>query len=247
LKTDKTLKTITSKSTLAPILARLSDLALKNDRDGYWQYLESEVLRHKVKFPILEYAAQEINQQLSRAEQDALIDKVAAAKHISSYPIIGKLIQLRLREGLKDNYDLAIKHIILGDEWYACDIISERVFGEGTLLDFEVSLSLMKAMGSHGNIWIERSIGIATHYATKKKLPRAQVEQLLLLMIRHAWKTQYFTKKGIGWAGKTIGKYHPDLIHQYTDHLKATKLSRWFITKVNIGLSMAKAAPFVYE
>lgn len=204
-------------------------------------------MQHKVKFPVLEYLATEINQQLSRAEQDALIDKVAAAKHISGYPIIGKLIQLRLREGLKDNYELAIKHIILGDEWYACDIISERVFGEGTLLDFQTSLSMMKQMGNHGNKWIERSIGIATHYATKKKLPRTQVEQLLLLVITQAWKTQYFTKKGIGWAGKTIGKYHPDLIHKHADHLRATKLSRWFITKVNIGLSMAKAAPFVNE
>lgn len=209
--------------------------------------LDKEILCHRVKFPMLEYLAVEVNKMLSRQQEDDLMEKVATAKHISSYPMIGKLIQLRLTEGIETQYKLAIKHIIQGDEWYACDIISERVFGEGTLRDFDTSLNLMKNMGSHGNLWIERSIGIATHYATKKKLPKEQVEQLLLLMIEHAWNTQYFTKKGIGWAGKTIGKFHSDLIHKHADHMRATKLSRWFISKVNIGLSMAKAEPFHYE
>lgn len=241
------MKTITSKASLAPVLSTLSTHAGNDDWDGYWQTLDKEILCHRVKFPILEYLATEIDGMLDRKQENDLLDKVAAARHISSYPVIGKLLQIRLSEGIEVQYKLAIEHIIRGDEWYACDIISERVFGEGTLRDFDTSLVLMKSMGSHGNLWIERSIGIATHYATKKKLPKAQVEQLLLLMIEYAWNTQYFTKKGIGWAGKTIGKFHPDLIHKHADHMRAAKLSRWFITKVNIGLSMANAEPFYYE
>lgn len=241
------MKTITSKTSIAPVISELSQLAGNGDSEAYWQSLNEEILQHKVKFPILEYVALEINASHTRDREDLLIDKIAEARHISSYPVIGKLIQLRLDSELKTAYALAINHIIQGDEWYTCDIISERVFGEGTLRNFETSLAILKTMGDHGNLWIERSIGIAAHYATKKKLPKDQVEQLLLLMIQHAWKTQYFTKKGIGWAGKTIAKYHPDLIHKHVDLMRATKLSRWFITKVNIGLSMAKAAPFHYE
>ncbi|GAB5524210.1 MAG: DNA alkylation repair protein [Roseivirga sp.] len=241
------MKTLTSKASILPVLTQLTQHAGNGDWDGYWKDLNEQILQHRVKFPILEHVALAMNKMLTRTDEDKLIDQIAAARHISSYPVIGKLIQLRLSEGLKVQYDLAVKHIIQGDEWYACDIINERVFGEGTLQDFDTSLAMMKSMGNHGNIWVERSIGIATHYATKKKLPKAQVEQLLLLMVEHAWKTQYFTKKGIGWAGKTIGKFHPDLIHKHADHLRATKLSRWFITKVNIGLSMAKAEPFQYE
>lgn len=241
------MKTITSKASLAPVISEFSQYANNGDQEGYWQLLNKEVLQHKVKFPVLEYVACEVNAILTREEEDALVNKIAMEKHMSGYPVIGKIIQLRLNEDLQTQYDLAIKHIIQGNEWYVCDIISERVFGEGTLKDFDTSLNLMKDMGKHGNLWIERSIGIGTHYATKKKLPKEQVEQLLLLMIEHAWKTQYFTKKGIGWAGKTIGKYHPELIHKHADLMRETKLSRWFITKVNIGLSMAKAEPFHYE
>ncbi len=241
------MKTITAKASIAPALSTLSQYGREGNTAAYWQLLDKEILQHKVKFPILEYVACEINATLRQDEEDKLIEKMAEARHISSYPVIGKLIQLRLDTDLEAAYHLAIKHIIRGNEWYACDIISERVFGEGTLRNFELSLELMNAMGDHGNLWIERSIGIASHYATKKKLPKDQVEQLLLLMIRHAWKTQYFTKKGIGWAGKTIAKYHPDLIHKHAELMRNTKLSRWFITKVNTGLSMAKAAPFHYE
>jgi 3-methyladenine DNA glycosylase AlkD len=215
--------------------------------EAYWNYLEANILCHKVKFPILEYVATEIHKNLDIEKENDLLIKLANAKYESCYPIIGKLIQFRLSQGLKEAYKLAIEHIIEGDEWYVCDIISERVFGEGTLRNFEASLSFLKEMGQHGNLWIERSIGIATHYATKKKLPKDQVEALLLLMIEHGWKTQYYTKKGIGWAGKTIGKYHPDLIHKHADLMRNTKLSKWFVTKVNIGLSMAKADPFIYE
>ncbi|MCE7997172.1 MAG: DNA alkylation repair protein [Roseivirga sp.] len=241
------MKTITSKASLSPVISQLSHYSGNGNVNDFWKTLNTDILQHKVKFPILEHVAMEINRMLDREQENHLLDQIAKTKHMSGYPVIGKLIQLRLDEGLKTQYDLAIEHIVQGNEWYVCDIISERVLGEGTLEDFDTSLNLMKDMGNHGNLWIERSIGIATHYATKKKLPKEQVEQLLLLMIEHAWKTQYFTKKGIGWAGKTIGKYHPDLIHKHVDLMRSTKLSRWFISKVNIGLSMAKAEPFLYE
>lgn len=238
-------KTITSQSALKPVLSQL--VSLRHDQDAFWLCLETEVLRHRVKFPVLEFLARQLKDWLTPEEKEALIDRMAMARHISCYPVIGKLLQLELSQGLDKVYEKAQAHIIQGNEWYVCDIISERVFGEGTLRDSKQSLTLLKQMGEHDNFWIQRSIGIASHYATKKKLPKEEVEELLLLMVTHAHKTQYFTKKGIGWAGKTIAKYHPDLIRKHETQMKATPLSRWFISKVNIGLSMAKEPPFVYE
>ena len=238
-------KTISSQAALRPALSQLKSLL--NDSEAFWQCLENEVLVNRVKFPVLEHLAVHLNNWLEENHKAALMKQMADARYMSSYPVIGKLLQLKLPQNLVIAYDKAVAHIIQGDEWYVCDIISERVFGEGTLKDFDQSLDLFKKMGDHENFWIQRSIGIAAHYATKKKLPKDQVEELLLLMLNHAYKTQYFTKKGIGWAGKTIAKYHPDLIRKHETQMKATSLSRWFIGKVNTGLSMAKSAPFVYE
>jgi len=242
-------KTITSQAAIKPVLQQLDGWTndLPGAFDQYWALLESAVLVHRVKFPILEFLAKYLHQQLGPETINRLMEQMAQAKHESCYPVIGKLLQLELANGVPEIYDKAIAHIIQGNEWYVCDIISERVFGEGTLRDFDQSMIRLKQMGHHENFWIQRSIGIATHYATKKKLEKEKVEQLLLLMMEHAHKTQYFTKKGIGWAGKTIAKWHPDLIRKHEADLKATKLCRWFISKMNIGLSMAKAAPFVYE
>lgn len=238
-------KTITSQAAIKPSMGQL--VLLINQPEEFWQCLESQILRHRVKFPVLEYLAVQLNSLLNKSQVAHLMDRMAQIKHESCYPVIGKLLQLELAHDLPGVYERAIAHIIQGNEWYVCDIISERVFGEGTLRFFDQSYPLLKQMGKHEHFWIQRSIGIATHYATKKKLGKAQVEPLLKLMITHAYKTQYFTKKGIGWAGKTIGKHHPDLIRKHESEMKAAKLSRWFVSKVNIGLAMAKAAPFVYE
>ena len=208
-----------------------------------WTKFESEILVHRVKFPVLEKIAMVLNDRLPAAVQNQLRVSLAHAKHMSCYPIIGKLLQLRLATDLTAAYSLAIKHIIEGNEWYVCDIISERVFGEGSLQQFDKSYPLLIQMGDHENLWIQRSIGIATHYATKKGLQKNDVERLFKLMLIHGHKTQLYIKKGIGWAGKTIAKFHPDLIHQHQAQIKSTKLSKWFIGKVKIGLSMAKAQP----
>lgn len=196
---------------------------------------------------MLEYVAVELNEILITTQVDDLLEKLAVIKHESCYPVIGKLLQLRLNNDLPGTFNKAIDHIIRGDVWYACDIISERVFGEGTRRDFETSHELLIKMGEHENIWIQRSIGIATHYATKKKLPKDQVERLLHLMLAHGSKTQLYIKKGIGWPAKTIAKFHPDLIYKHQELIKATKLCKWFKNKINIGLSMAKQKPIQYE
>ena len=237
------MKTITSQASLKPILSQIEALMHSGDAEAQakvWTLLENEVLVHKVKFPVLEYLALQLKPWYKGEALNSLLDQLAQARHISCYPVIGKLLQLQLSENLAATYDLAINHIIEGNEWYCCDIISERVFGEGTLLHFEESLALLENMGQHENIWIQRSIGIATHYATKKKLARDQVAQLFQLMLRHGHKTQYFIKKGIGWGAKTIARNHPDLIQEQAEFIRATPLSGWFKTKLNIGLRLAK-------
>lgn len=237
------LKTITSFKSLCPDLEKALQYWKNNEAKKAWDVLVQQVLIHRVKFPILEKIAIQLKIHLSEAQLETLYTRLAKAKHESCYPVIGKLLQLELSQDLKPTYRKAIEQIIEGDKWYVCDIISERVFGEGTLQYFDQSLPLLKLMADYDNIWIQRSIGIGTHYATKKGAAKAHVEQLLFLMLENGHKTQLYIKKGIGWPAKTIGKFHPDLIHKHADLIRATKLSTWFKNKINIGLSMAKAEP----
>lgn len=246
------MKTITSQKSIRPTLDLLAQEQPNSKgqnqvSENFWKLLNNEILAHRVKFPILEYVALELNQTLNTSQIEDLIGKLGATKLESSYPIIGKLLQLQLNDDTSATFNKAIDHIIRADVWYACDIISERVFGEGALRNFEASHDHFLKMGDHDNIWIQRSIGIASHYATKKGLPKAATERLFLLMLRHGYKTSLYIKKGIGWPAKTIARFHPDLIYKHEERIKKTKLSKWFKNKINIGLSMAKQPPLNYE
>ncbi len=246
------MKTITSRKEVNPTIELLKNSnALLSKRskitESQWELFENEILVHKVKFPILEYVATEIQHFFSDQQLQDLLNRAAATRHMSSYPVIGKILQCKLDVDLKETYREASDHIIKGNEWYVCDIFSERVFGEGLLRNFKESFTMLSQMGNHENMWIQRSIGIATHYATKKKLPKQNVEQLLFLMLAHGHKTQLYIKKGIGWPAKTIAKFHPDLIYKHEGKIKEQKLSKWFKNKINIGLSLANKTPISYE
>lgn len=246
------MRTITSRKQVNPTLSQLglihtSQTEVTHLSEEFWKLLESEILSHKVKFPILEYVAVTLQKTMNGDEIDDFFERLAAAKRESSYPIIGKLLQNQLEKDITNTFNKAIDQIIRGDVWYACDIISERVFGEGLLRDFDASYACLLKMGHHENMWIQRSIGIAAHYATKKHLPKAQVEKLFFLILDHGHKTSLYIKKGIGWPAKTIAKFHPDLIYKHEQRIKKTKLSKWFQNKINIGLSMAKQPAISYE
>ena len=121
-------KTITSFKSLSPDLERALELWKNNEAQAAWDILEQQVLLHRVKFPILEKVAIQIKAHLDEVQLEALYTRLAKAKHESCYPVIGKLLQLELSQDLKPIYRKAIKHIIEGDKWYVCDIISERVY-----------------------------------------------------------------------------------------------------------------------
>ena len=246
---EVTQRTITSRQAVNPSIQAYFNAAGTGTTipEHAWLQLETDVLRHRVKFPVLEHIAEITADQLNASQINDLMDRAAMVKHISAYPLIGKLLQLRLEEDLNHTFLQAITQIIQGNEWYACDIISERVFGEGLLKNFSAAYEILKKMGDHDNMWIQRSIGIATHYATKKGLPESQVELLFLLIFEHGHKTQLYIKKGIGWPAKTISKYHPELVYKHKDLILQGRLSKWFKNKINIGLVMAKHPPLNYE
>jgi hypothetical protein len=235
------LKTVTSYQSIEPCLHQFLQLKSTGEIETALHNLEAELLIHHVKFPILEKVAEFLHANTTSEEKAFILDWLGDKKHMSGYPIIGKMLQIDLANDFISSFNAASEQIIKANEGLSCDIISERVFGEGLLMNFDLAYSLFQSMENHNDQWIQRSIGIASHYAIKKKLPKESVEKLLLMLIRNGHKTQLHIKTGISLPAKTIAKFHPDLVekHQHTID-SSPELSKWFLRKLKIGLEMAK-------
>ncbi len=234
-------KKITRKTDIKPIIHQAKASYLAGDRKHFWQTLELELLHHRVKFPLLEFVARELCCFVPPAEQLAIVDRLLALDYEGGYVIIGIILQERLPLNRPEAVQKAAHCIIEGNKWYVCDIISERVFGHGMLHDFEEVVGLIRPFLTHPNVWMQRSIGIATHYATKKGLRQEDVNHLFNLLLPLAASHQLHVKKGVGWAFKTIAKFHPELVRPRLDEILAdTAVNAWCKNKLKMGLAKGK-------
>ena len=214
---------------------------LKAGQKSFLAELEKKVLSKKVKFPILEHLALMFYENIPTNQLFHFCDKIIDMDYEGGYPLVGKCLQFHLEKDLDFCFDKAVNYILRGNVWYACDLISERVFGHGMLVDFQRSFPKAKNLTKHESDWIGRGIGVATHYAVKKKLPKADVEKLLELALSESSRKEFHVKRGVGWGAKTIAKFHPDLIEKHREQVEERMASaKWFATKINIGLDLSK-------
>ena len=234
-------KTITRKADLRPLISKLETLYLAQDDAGFWQLLEGEILQHRVKFPLLEFVARELVQFIPQDKQLAFTDTLVTKNYEGQYVILGIVLQERMPTEMTPSFTKAEEYMILGDKWYACDIISERVFGVALLQDFDTAVSHIQTNITHPNPWIVRSTGIATHYATYKGLAKENVVVLFETLMPAAQSKDKNIKKGIGWAFKTIAKHHPDIVQPQLDTIQNDPaINNWCKQKLVIGLQMAQ-------
>jgi hypothetical protein len=203
----------------------------------FWHILHHELLAHKVKFPLLEYVANQLYHCIPQPEQLAVVEKLADYVQDGSSVIAGKILQLRLPHNLPEAFKQATHNIIKGDAWTHCDHIGERVFGHGALTHFDEALPHLTTLLQHDNQWVRRAVGVAGHYATKKGLPTTSVEPLLDLLMTQANSKNYEVQRGVGWGLKTIAKFHPHLMQAQLAGLPA--ISRPIMSKIKTGLATA--------
>ena len=227
---------ITSKAAISPVVHKAIDTYRAGSLKAFVKMLDKTVLHRKVKFPILEYAAAELYKGIPEEEQLTVTDSIIDCRQTGSYVIAGYMLQLRLAAHFDECFAKAIDYIIQGDEWYVCDIIGERVIGHGLLVYPIKAIPALKIMAAHDNKWIVRAVGVATHYAVKKGLKKQYADEMYGLLLQLAGTTEFHTKKGVGWAAKTIAKFHPDIIEQHKAALEIDDIKQWFKTKVKIGL-----------
>ena len=230
------------------IITRKSDVKalipvlLEQSRQGGIPALAAAVhdclLQHKVRFPLLEYAACELAAVLPEAEQPDFTDALIQFDTIGGNTIAGMILQILQPRHFDASLEKAAAYITRGNQWYVCDIIGERVMGHALLTQPERALPALQQLATHPDKWMVRSVGVATHYATKKGLKKKDAATMFGLLLGLAGSTEFHTKKGIGWAAKTIAKFHPDIIAGYRARLQNDdNIKQWFKTKINIGLS----------
>ena len=230
------MKIITSKHEVNLIVEEAISIYNDCGTGAFINFIHTELLKKKVRFPLLEFAATKIYISIPEKKQIEITDKIIALHEIGSNTIAGMILQLRLEKHFLQSINKAIEYIIEGNEWYVCDIIGERVMGYALLTQPEKSISVLKKLSEHSDKWIVRSVGVATHYAVKKGLKKNSVREMFVLLLSLSTVTDFHTKKGVGWAAKTIAKFYPDIISDFETEIANEKVRQWFRTKIKTGL-----------
>ncbi|QSE99236.1 DNA alkylation repair protein [Fulvivirga lutea] len=229
------IQSITRKNEITTIV----DEALSTSKSNHElaHRLFSNLLNYKVKFPLLEHASTLIYNQLDSKQLIDFCFEIEKLKTIGGNVIIGKLLEHKLQDNFKESIDTATEIIALADDWYVTDIIGERVYGVALLNYPELMLTEFQPIAKHPVNWVVRSIGPGVHRAVKHGLSYANSEKAFQLLLSLAAAKDYHIKTGIGWAAKTIAKFHPDIIEKYDDEINSESVGQWFRGKVKIGLS----------
>ena len=232
----------TKKSEIQEVLQALESLDYNGQKSTFHQQVKNQILEYKIKFPLLEYFTQELASIIPSKSHLEFLDWVVDEDYIGSYVITGKLLQLKLNANMEEVFSHAAKHMIKGDKWYSCDIISERVYGEGLLFDFEQAFFILTAFTKHESPWVRRAIGVAIHYATKRKVGREKASRLLDLTLSQIKDKHIEVKKGFGWGLKTLTKFHPEMVLTVQDQITHPEVSKYYARKMKMGLKLAGMA-----
>lgn len=206
--------------------------------DEFIACIHKLILQRKVKFPLLEYCAEEIYSFLPENLHIQFCDKIEAFKTEGGNVILGKILQLRLKSHFQQSLEKATEYISKADIWYVCDIIGERVFGFALLHDPERTLPEIKKRSNHPSNWVVRSLGAGGHYAIKKGLDKKYVSEFFQLLLDMANTSDKEIRQGVGWAAKTTAKFHPEIIQEFQKQIQdKSKVANWFRAKIEIGLN----------
>ncbi len=230
---------VSRKSEVAVVVAPARREWAETNAESFVAWLTANLLRHRVKFPLLEFFALELATFVPRGEQQPLIVALAQRPEHGSSVIIGKLLQLWLPDALAEAFGQARTAITSGATWYHCDQIGERVFGHGLLTAHEDAWPRLTVYLRDDDAWVQRAVGVAVHYATKKGLAAAQVETVLSTLLLHAGTDEHEARRGIGWGLKTIAKLHPDMMRAQLERVPADSIAAPVRRKIRIGLGAA--------
>ena len=232
---------ISKKSEAKPIIETLKRFSAEDDYYGCVAHLHRELLSKRTKFPILEFTARELFDEIPACYQIAFCDKITSLNEIGSSVVTGIGLQLRLEDHFEESLEKAVEYVQEGNEWYHCDHIAERVHGFALLNYPEKTLPVLNRMVTDKDQWVVRMVGVAGHYAVKKGLKREYVTDVFRLILDNSHLSGIHVKSGLGWAAKTTAKFHPDIVESFAGEIESKKdVKKWFRKKVEKGLGRSE-------
>lgn len=233
-----TLKVITRKSDIKILLEQCITSYHTNGLTACVDQFNNLILTQKVKFPLLEYCANELYTSLPQDLQIQFCDSIQSLKTEGGNVILGKILQNRLNGNFDESFIKATEYIADADIWYVCDIIGERVFGYALLTQPDQTIVKIKALSNHPTNWVIRALGAGVHYAIKKGLDQNNVMIVFKILLQMANTKDKEIRQGVGWAAKTTAKFHPEIIDHYQNDIQDTdQVANWFRQKISIGLN----------
>lgn len=235
------IKTITRKSDLRPILELCEKTYHSKGLEAMVLKIYSEILVHKVKFPLLEFCSEDWFNLISKKEQLLFCDYIEDLQTEGGNVVLGKFLLLRLPTDFEGSIQKTVGYLNRADIWYISDLIGERVFGGALLIDFEKSWKLYQPLLKDSSIWVIRAIGAGIHFSIKRGISEDKVRTIMLVLLDSQPSAHKEVKQGIGWATKTAARFHPELMHELLDQLPQHP-PKWMLGKIKIGWGYSEKA-----
>lgn len=190
---------------------RIASLVQSSElREGYT--LLAPVLAERTPFRLLDLVGAAVGAGPLEGV-NTFLEQVAAARTEGGWVVIASALGQQMDRDLAGAFVRCRDFIILGDIWYATDILGERVPGPALLSQFEATLAPLTPWREDCNRWIRRTLGVAVHFWAKRAHGKsqyvAQAEGLLAFLEPMFEERDMDAVKGIGWGLKTLGKYYP--------------------------------------
>ena len=217
------IRTYTRKGDISPLIDKSIEIYRSHGLSALSDDLHANILKHKVKFPLLEFCAKTLFVNLNPDDQIELRDDVCKRKTEGGNVILGIILQHRLPHVFNQSIAKTRAYIADANDWYVCDIIGERVWGVALLTQYDRMIEVFETLGKDKSHWVVRSLGAGGHYAIKKGLEKEKVEEVFLLLMKMVNTNNRQIKQGVGWAAKTTAKFHPDLIQKHHEKIQTVQ------------------------
>jgi 3-methyladenine DNA glycosylase AlkD len=147
---------------------------------------------------------------------NAFLELIAIDKTEGGWVVISSALERQLDRDLDGAFARCRHFTILGDVWYAADILGEGVVGHALVAHFQPSLNLLTRWREDANHWVRRAVGVGVHFWAKRSCGAtediSQAEALLAFLEPMFEERDMSAAKGVGWGLKTLGKHYPDLV-----------------------------------
>ncbi len=203
-----------AKRELKPLLR---DIAICIDEKDYYGCIEifhSNVIAKKPNFPVVEYAARKLFEQVPNKLHFAFTDKLLKRKEAASAVAAATGLQVHLGINLEETIVKTITLIGESDSMLRCDQLSRRVLGSALTQYPDIVLPVLPSLADEDGKWNKRAVARSIEYAVSKQIDEIYIRDLLPLLIENSANASKTSSDAIAIALSKIAHSHPKIAEE---------------------------------